>query len=387
MNRYLIPTIVLLLASLAAALPCNAAIIRLRRTAEVDSSLIRLGDIAEVYAESAEADARLKDIAIQPAPLAGTRVRLTVSKIQSQLSLRGVAAGTLEIEGSSVVLVTRKPQPRQAPEPKPVHPGPAPRTEAPRAETTKAEIRPVSRRSLVSDLSASDFQLAQDVVENLVQQYLDRAAPAWGTPRIAPLLTTADAPRILKGRHGNVQILSGQMLDEEHFLLTLGVPETQTQVDLVNVKVRIIKRPRIYVPVRTVSKGEVLQKQDLAEVETDDARNGITDPAEVVGKEAVQPLRTGKAIRASQLKEPVMIKRRETVQVVARIGVARVSQFFVAKQEGRLGETILFEDLDGTRTISATVTGRLKAEISTAEPASPKPESEPPTGLHLAVRN
>ncbi len=387
MNRYLIPTTVLLLASLTAALPCNAAIIRLRRTAEVDSSLIRLGDIAEVYAESAEADARLEDIAIQPAPLAGTRVRLTVSKIQSQLSLRGVAAGTLEIEGSSVVLVTRKPQPRQAPEPKPVHPGPAPRTETPRAETTKAEIRPVSRRSLVSDLSASDFQLAQDVVENLVQQYLDRAAPAWGTPRIAPLLTTADAPRILKGRHGNVQILSGQMLDEEHFLLTLAVPETQTQVDLVNVKVRIIKRPKIYVPVRTVSKGEVLQKQDLAEVETDDARNGITDPAEVVGKEAVQPLRTGKAIRASQLKEPVMIKRRETVQVVARIGVARVSQFFVAKQEGRLGETILFEDLDGTRTISATVTGRLKAEISTAEPAAPKHESEPPTGLHLAVRN
>ena len=349
--------------------------------------MIRLGDIAEVYAESAEADAKLKSTPLQPAPLSGTSIRLTVSEIQSQLSMRGVAAGTLEVEGSSVVLVSRKRKPRPAAKPKMIHPGPATRPQPSPAETPKPVRKPVNRRPLPSDLSASDFRLAQDVVENLVRQYLDRAVPAWGTPKIAPLLTTADAPRILKGQHGSLQILSGQMLDEEHFLLTVAVPETPTKVDQVNVKVRIIRRPRIYVPVRTVSKGEVLQKQDLAQIETDDARNGITELTEIVGKQAVQSLSRGKAIRTAQLKQPLLIKRGETVQVVSKSGSVRVRKFLIAKRDGRLGETIPLEELDGKETIPATVTGRLKAEIGITEVISTKPEPEQPTGLQVTFRN
>ncbi len=240
---------------------------------------------------------------------------------------------------------------------------------------------------LISDISSHDFNLAQDVVENLVRQYLERTAPEWGAPKIAPLLTTADAPRVLKARHGNLRILSGQMLDEEHFLLTLAVPETQTKVELVDVKVRIVRRPQIYVPVRTVSKGEVLQKHDLARTETDDARNGITDPTEIVGKEAVQSLQAGKAVRTSQLKEPLLVRRRETVQLVSKSGSVRVRQFFIAKQDGRLGETILLEGLNGGPTIPATVTARLQAEIGENVTTSAEPESNQPTGLHLTVLN
>ena len=389
MNRQFPFIVTLMLAGLVVALPCDAAIIRLRRTAEVDSSLIRLGDIAEVYAESAEADAKLKGTSLQPAPLAGTSIRLTVSEIQSQLSMRGVAAGTLEMEGSSVVLVSRKRKPLSPAKPKVIHPGPSTRPQPSTAETPKPVRKTVSRRPLPSELSASDFRLAQDVVENLVQHYLDQAAPHWGTPKITPLLATSDAPRILKGRHGNLQILNGRMIDDEHFLLTLAVPETPTKVDQVGVKVRIMRRPRIYVPVRTVSKGEVLQKQDLAQIETDDARNGITDPAEIVGRQAVQPLRSGKAIRANQLKQPVLIKRGETVQVISRSGFVRVRAFFIANRDGRLGETIPLEALDGKERLLATVTGRLKVQIGdgNTQVEPDEPTSEQPPGLQVTYQN
>ncbi len=387
MNRQLSFIATFLLASLAASLPCDAAIIRLRRTAEVDSSLIRLGDIAEVYADSAEADAKLKGTPLQPAPLAGTTIRLTVSELQSQLSMRGVATGDLVVEGSSVVLVTRKRKSRPTAKPKMIHPGPATRPQTSSAETPKPARKPVNRRPLPSDLSANDFRLAQDVVENLVRQYLDRAVPAWGTPKIAPLLTPADAPKILKGQHGSLQILSGQMLDEEHFLLTVAVPETPTKVGQVKVKVRIIRRPRIYVPIRTVSKGEVLQKRDLAQIETDDARNGITDLTEIVGKQAAQSLSTGKAIRTAHLKQPLMIKRGETVQVVSKSGSIRVRTFFIAKRDGRLGETIPLEQLDGKETLVATVTGRLKVEIGASDVEPTAPVADQPTGLRFAARN
>ncbi len=370
---------------------CDAAIIRLLRTAEVDSSLVRLGDVAEVYAESAEAESALKETPLQPAPLAGTRTRLNASEIQSLLTQRGVATGRLEIEGSAVVLVSRKPEPRPSATPKVIHPAPdskpvnaEPRTPAPATEYPR-------RRTLISDISAQDFNLAQEVVENLVRQHLSQAAPDWGTPKIEPLLTTAAAPQILKARQGNLRILNGQVLDEEHFLLTLAVPESSEKTDSVNVKVRIIRRPRVFAPVRTVARGEVLSRSDLVEIETDDARNGIEDPNEIVGKEAVQSLQAGTAVRATQLKEPLLIRRRETVQVISKSGSVRVRQFFVAKQDGRLGETILLEDLDGERTIPAIVTARLQAEIGgtvvtpTKTEPSTKPETELPTGLHLTV--
>ena len=385
MNRRSSTFTILLLACLATSLPCDAAIIRLRRTAEVDAALIRLGDIAEVYSESSEEDARLKSIAIQPAPLAGTRLRLSVSEIQSQLSLRGVAAGELEVEGSAVVLVSRKPEPQTAPAPKVVHPGPASLEGSSSVSDSDETARQIKRRTLISDVSAEDFKIARQVVENAVQQYLDRAAPGWGHPQIHPLLTTAVAPRVLNACEGNVRILSGQMLDEEHFLLTLAVPESQTQIDRVDVKVRIIRRPKIYVPVRTVSKGEVLQEGDLAQIETDDARNGITDPTEIVGKEVVQPLKTGKAIRSGQLKEPLLIKRRETVQVVSTSGAVRVRQFFVAKEDGRAGDTIVLEGLDGKETVSATVTGRLQAEIGSKQAVTQDEKPDQIAGLQLKV--
>ena len=386
MTRRLSTCTILLLAGLVTSLPCDAAIIRLRRTAEVDAALIRLGDIAEVYSESSEEDARLKGIAIRPAPLAGTRLRLSVSEIQSQLSLRGVAAGELEVEGSAVVLVSRKPEPQTAPAPKVIHPGPASFEGASSVTDSDETARQIKRRTLISDVSAEDFKIARQVVENAVQQYLDRAAPGWGHPQIHPLLTTAVAPRVLNAREGNVRILSGQMLDEEHFLLTLAVPESQTQIDRVDVKVRIIRRPKIYVPVRTVSKGEVLQEGDLAQIETDDVRNGITDPTEIVGKQAVHSLHAGKAIQAAQIKPPVMIKRGETVQVVSRSGAVRVRTFLIAKRDGRLGETIPLEELDGKETLNATVTGRLQVEIGQTPVVSPEEKLDQIAGLQLKVQ-
>jgi flagella basal body P-ring formation protein FlgA len=385
MTQRLSTCTILLLAGLVTSLPCDAAIIRLRRTAEVDAALIRLGDIAEVYSESSEKDARLKGIPIQPAPLAGTRLRLSVSDIQSQLSLRGVAAGELEVEGSAVILVSRKPEPQAASVPKVIHPGPASFEGSSPVTDSDDTARKIKRRTLISDVSAEDFKIARQVVENAVQQYLDRAAPGWGHPQIHPLLTTAVAPRVLNAREGNVRILSGQMLDEEHFLLTLAVPESQTQIDRVDVKVRIIRRPKIYVPVRTVSKGEVLQEGDLAQIETDDARNGITDPTEIVGKQAVHSLHAGKAIQAAQIKPPVMIKRGETVQVVSRSGAVRVRTFLIAKRDGRLGETIPLEELDGKETLNATVTGRLQVEIGETPVVSPDEKPEQIAGLQLKV--
>lgn len=366
-------------AILLVPLQVDAAIVRLRRTVEVDSALIRLGDIAEVYAESESADETLRQVAIRPAPLAGTRIHLSAGEIREQLAARGVATGTLDFEGSATVLVTRRRQAPKPAEPKVIH---APPREAVRKES---QPKPTRRRPVIPELAARDFNLAQQIVENVVQRHLDQAAPDWGKPRIQPLLTTADAPRLLKARSGSITIVQGQPLDEEHYLLTLAVPESDLRSDHVKVRVRILRRPKVFAPVRSVAKGEVLNRDDLVQIETDDEANGIADAQLIVGMEAVQPLHRGVPVRSSQLKPPLLVRRRETVEVIARSGLVRVRQFFVAKQDGRRGETILLEDLDGERTIPATVTGRLQAEVAGGTSGTPAQPSEPSAGVQITV--
>lgn len=366
MQRNVLLTVSLTFAVLWIPHTVDAAIVRLKRTANVKSSLIRLSDIAEIYSDSAVQDAELGNVMIGPAPLPGTRLQLQARTIQEQLAARGIASGNIDLQGSSIVLVTRRSQPKPPGPHKVIHPGPNTLpTDSGAADRTLSQPRQVR----LPDLSARDFQLARQVVENLVRQYLEEAAPGWGEPKIQPLLTTAEAPQILKARAGNPQILSGVQLDDEKYLLTLAIPEAakpEPRISRVDVKVRIVRRPKVFAASRPVAKGELIHPDDLVEVETDDERNGVTDPNELVGMEATQSLRAGAAIRSAQVKPPLLVRRRETVEVISVHGSVKVRQFFVAKADGRKGESLLLESLDGGQKIHATVTGPQQAVINSS---------------------
>ncbi|MBI1315171.1 flagellar basal body P-ring formation protein FlgA [bacterium] len=383
MSRRFRFTTCLTLTCLAFAAQADGAIIRLRRTAEVDSSLIRLGDIAEVYSNSDETDAELSELMIAPAPLAGTQIHLLAREIQAKLADRGQAVGALDFEGSSVVLVSRKPELSKSPAPKIILPGPNNRpVQQKPAEPLHRSVRLAS----ISNISPRDFSTAQSIVEEAVQDYLDQMAPGWGNPRIQAQLSTGDAPQVLKMR-GRPQILSGQQLDDQHFLLTLSIPEAGAKISHLNVKVRIIRRPKVFAPSRMIARGEIIRPEDLTEIETDDAGNGVADAGLLIGMEAAQPLRTGTPVRLAHVRPPLLIRNRETVQVISECGNVRVRQFFTARQDGRRGETILLEALDGKRTIPATVTGRQQALISNADSSSPPAGSESAAGVQLTVLN
>ncbi len=363
----------------------DAAIVRLKRTAQVKSSLIRLRDVAEIYTDSAVQDAQLGDVMVGPAPLPGTRLQLQARTIQAQLASRGIASGNIDLQGSSVVLVTRSREPQASSPHKIIHPGPGTRPVA--SDDTDRTSRQL-RKTRLPDLSARDFQLAQQVVENLVRQYLQQAAPDWGHPKIQPLLTTADAPRILKARAGNPQILSGVQLDDERYLLTLAIPEAvepEPKISQVDVKVRIVRRPKVFAVSRPVAKGELIHSDDLVEVETDDERNGVTDPTDLVGMEATQGLKAGAAIRSTQVKPPLLVRRRETVEVISVHGSVKVRQFFVAKADGRKGERLLLESLDGSQKVHATVTGPQQAVINPAGIPTTGNTEDPSGGVKLTV--
>ena len=83
-----------------------AATIRLRDSAEVGSSIITLGDVAEVTDRDANRAVRLQQITLAPAPGTERPLRLDFATIRSRLLAQGVNLADIEFSGRSVVTVT-----------------------------------------------------------------------------------------------------------------------------------------------------------------------------------------------------------------------------------------------------------------------------------------
>jgi len=366
------------------ATTADGAIIRLRSIATVDKALINLGDIAEVFDDDPQAASRLKTIALRTSPVPGTSTRLNINQIRDRLMGFDVALGSLEFQGSSVVLVTRRGELQGASafsrttlaKPRAVEPKTRPFRRTGLAEQATATTRTVSS---LRSISTADMRLAETVVHDLVRDYLGEWAPDWGTPIIRPLLAVPTVPVILSARSGNLKIISGTTMEDDLFLLTIAVPtgepmalpaspggtnSTGTATKTVRVRVRVTRRPKVLVARRVIPQGHLVQEADLEWKEVDDLRNGVSDPKIVVGMEARRTIREGDFVKANSVKPPILIERDELVKVAARYGSIRVTRTLKARRAGILNDIIELMPVEGSdRTpLLVRVTGKGQAE-------------------------
>lgn len=83
----------------------RAAIVRLKAKASTDSSLVHLGDIADVLDDDPAVVAKLRSMTIAPAPRPERELRLEFAMIRARLVARGVDMTQTEFLGSSSVTV------------------------------------------------------------------------------------------------------------------------------------------------------------------------------------------------------------------------------------------------------------------------------------------
>jgi len=206
-----------------------------------------------------------------------------------------------------------------------------------------------------SGVSAAQFAQAQQMVKSAVHAYLRQNAPDWGSPVIRPLLTTQQAPAVLRSPDGLVRILQGTQPDEEHFRLT--VSPTGTAADTLQVSVRITLRPRILGAARDLPAGHMITPADVKWIEVDDARDGTAQIELVTGQQTRRPVRRAERLRPDQLKPAHLIRKGEVVRVTAGSSRLRVSETFRAQRDGIRDDIIPLISLDGKRTVEARVSG------------------------------
>jgi flagella basal body P-ring formation protein FlgA len=396
MNRILakLERLVLGLAVVAAVLvgrsatESRAAEIRMRPQAMPSSTVVRLGDVADVAAESNQEARRLAAVPLMPAPAQGTHRYLRMREVQDLLAAHGEDMSRLRFQGERVIDVAApaaadQPAERTADNAQPnvgelgvrnarreawlgvANPLTDERADAQiddeQASARRSELRERLRQAIVDHLTQQAGQGAWQVELNVSSQYLDslpRAnsqatceggrAPWTGRQRFFVSYPTADG--------------AGK------FALTADVTRPQ----------------RVVVAIRPIERGSIVTASHVAVEERDSlpangGRRMLIDSLEnVLGKEASRTIQAGQILFDDDAHAPLLVKRNETVTVFARGGGIQVRTAARARQNGARGELVQVESLETRERYDAVVVGLREAVVFSAGSASASHVPEPP---------
>jgi flagella basal body P-ring formation protein FlgA len=128
---------------------------------------------------------------------------------------------------------------------------------------------------------------------------------------------------------------------------------------------------RIVVPTRDINRGEVIGESDLTFAEvtgTALAPSTATKFETLAGMQTRRLLRAGDAVRAEDVRRPVVVTKGQTVTMTFQAPGVALSAMGRAMSEGGVGDTVTVQNPVSFRMVSATVTG---AGTVRAEMASP----------------
>ncbi|HWC90084.1 MAG TPA: flagellar basal body P-ring formation chaperone FlgA, partial [Pirellulales bacterium] len=311
--------------SLAAVGSASAAEIRLLNDATPSGPVVRLGDIAEIYAADPERAAVLRSVELF-AVGRGARV-VPARDVQELLFLRGFNPAECRLSGASHVTLAPAPQPKEQ---KTVMPAMEKRAaDMVRAAIQQYTIRQRHAKEVVElDFTLSDAQVR--ALDGVVYRFAIRggAEPWLGSQRYEILLEGGGKPLQLDA--------------------TVRLP------------------PSAVVAKRAIDRGEILQAEDVAleRLKPGTDTSGLFDRVDaVVGHETTRAIGPGQSIDDGSLRHPLLVRKGDAVTVYTRSPGLQVRTTARSRDDGSLGELITIESMLNRQTFLARVSGSQEAEI------------------------
>ncbi|WP_293574040.1 flagellar basal body P-ring formation chaperone FlgA [Phaeobacter sp.] len=110
----------------------------------------------------------------------------------------------------------------------------------------------------------------------------------------------------------------------------------------------------ILVPVRTIRAKEIVTAEDLA-IKQAEVLGALSDPAEVIGKEARVALYVGRPVRAGDVGPPAIVERNDLVTIRFRQGGLIILTEGRSLGRGADGEVIRVMNLSSRTTVSGRI--------------------------------
>ncbi len=310
--------------------------VRLRRDPVRSPGVVRLGHIADLRRLPSQRRRELESIDICPAPGTGDRLVITRDQIRRLLVLQGVAGRALKFTGPEQVIVRGDA-------------GPARPVRAMEAVALRVEQAIASQWNGQGREFDSEIKLVKADLPDFLQRY--------ELVDVEPLAVDVSAantdPMIRSYRLAFARDYDGSPFS-------------------VSVTARMEPVTTVVVSARALRRGDIISAQDVRLVrlglEDSGVRPAVAEHVvrrieEVVGMEVQQTLAAGKPIEARSLKPPIVIRRREAVDLVARVDGITVRTLATALEDAHVGELVRLENPETKERLVARAIGPHQAEI------------------------
>lgn len=324
----------------------HAGTIRLKSRAVTASSLVRMGDVAEITAADPQWAQSCRNVVLAPAPPSGGRLQISFDEIRSRLHARGFNLADMEFSGRSVVTVVARQKPRE--------------TET-SVTTVSGEERPVSQWQR---------KQAEKRVREAVRRHLRQKDAGLEDVALSLRVPPDDVKRLLEDPQNGYQVRGGRPPWNAPQTFTLQFLDSDGQQQEVTVRGRIQQRPKIVALQHAVPRGHVLRASDLAWKTGESPGGGYTQMQEVIGRETVRALRKGDALDGQDIRNVPLVRTNDIVTVSSRQPGIVVQRQLKAREDGARGDTVTLVTLDGRNKVLARVTGFHEAEVVGAEQSS-----------------
>ncbi|MBY0586073.1 flagellar basal body P-ring formation chaperone FlgA [bacterium] len=302
----------------------NAGVVRLRESVVIESSIMTVGDLAEISESDRYRHSQIAGVEIGPAPEAESPKWIDLNDIKEALTREGIRFDDITFQGSRRVEVRQTPN-----------------------ETTRVIVRK-SREHWRAEIE----RLVRESLEQEARRSAD-AEPFSGSGPAEGIRIRVEGERLL-------DYLVEQVHSKWQLVLTGPWQEgwQQARVDITidedrlryPVMIHLLPARQVVVPRITLARGTKISPDDVTLVayEKDSSdRELVTDLQQAVGQEAKRDLQAGEPISSRDLRKTPIVFRGQPVTVHIRFGTAWLQKTFLAASDAGLGDWIEIYESNG----------------------------------------
>ncbi len=339
----------------ATAKTTSPLVLALRSRVQVVGREILIADVAAVSGGNAAQRKRMEELDLNDALATGESIEIGSPQIEFRLRLAGFDSGEVSIRGSAVRITSGRAV------------SPTGRTTSDRDANAQAPSQHVRSSDSIATLEQLVAQAAEDCVRGKLPWSADDVVVrlAVPLPRELTQVTAASGYSCRTSLRTN-----GPAVGRIQVQVVAESPGEQSFDVAVHLDVRHFDG--VVLAAKALERGHTIQaadvyvdRQDVTTLSDYCSNTDLLVGATV--KRSVRPLRPVKLSDAESSRSAanaVLVKRRDRVRMVAKIGSHSISTTGEAQQEGRLGDTIRLQNIESKSFVQGRVTAANEVEIT-----------------------
>ena len=304
----------------------NIVVVELRQSSSVDHRAVSIDGLAVLRGGEPGLRQQIGRLDVAEFTQTGKTVVVSRDQVAYRIQLAGIDPSRFRVDGPAQAMITLA-----------------------TVEYSEADVIKAAQDAITERLGANSddvqFHLAQPVHLPAMP-----AAPA-GELKFVPDLRTQGKPL------GRVRVEVGIVVERE-------------MVATVPVTLDVACFQQVAVALRRLDNGETLQREDIRAEKrlVHGGENVVAFADSLFGQHTLHVLPAGQALTSGDIEltaaaDPVLVKSRDNVKLLAIVGNLHVSAFGEALQDGRNGQMVRVRNIDSNRIVVGRVIGRDVVEV------------------------